>query len=468
MKFGSVCSGIEAASLAFRPLGWEAAWFSEVEPFPCSALSHHYPAVPNLGDMTTLPERVRAGEVEAPDMLCGGTPCQAFSVAGNRESLADARGNLSLTFCELADAIDDVRAERGDEPAVIFWENVPGSLSTDDNFFGCFLGALAGSGAALVPGNRQRWTDAGVVVGPRRVCAWRVLDAQFFGLAQRRRRVFVVASARDGFDPAEVLLERDGVRRHPATRREAGQDIAVGALRSTQGGSDVDHARAQHLVVGSLCADSHPGSYSGQDAYSGHLVTHALTGEGFDASEDGTGRGTPLVAVAYGGNNTGGGIDVATACNAKGGAGRMDFESETFIVFDPTQITSAANRSNPQPGDPCHTLARGQAAPAVAFSCKDYGNDATTELAPTLRAMGGNQANGGGQMAVKQHGMRVRRLLPVECERLQGMPDGYTDIPHRGKPAADGPRYKAIGNSWAVPCVAWIGRRIAAQIEMTA
>jgi DNA (cytosine-5)-methyltransferase 1 len=219
MRFGSVCSGIEAASVAWEPLGWTAAWFSEIEPFPCAVLKHHYPDVPNLGDMTKLPDLIRSGQVEVPDLLCGGTPCQAFSVAGLRQSLDDERGNLSLTFCEIADAIDEQRK------SIIFWENVPGVLSTKDNAFGCFLGALAGEDDALVPPG-GRWANAGFVDGPKRAVAWRVLDAQYFGVAQRRRRVFVVASARADFDPAAVLFEFDGLRRDTAPSREARQAVA--------------------------------------------------------------------------------------------------------------------------------------------------------------------------------------------------------------------------------------------------
>ena len=193
MRFGSVCSGIEAASVAWNPLGWEAAWFSEIEPFPSQVLAHHYPDVVNLGDMTKLPEMILNGEIEAPDILCGGTPCQAFSVAGNRQSLDDARGNLTLTFCEIADAIDRVRIMWDEKPSIIFWENVPGVLNTKDNAFGCFLAELAGEDMPLQPSGK-RWTNAGVVLGSKRAIAWRVLDAQYFGLAQRRRRVFVVAS----------------------------------------------------------------------------------------------------------------------------------------------------------------------------------------------------------------------------------------------------------------------------------
>lgn len=240
MRFGSVCSGIEAASVAFSPLGWQAAWFSEIEPFPCGVLAHHFPEVPNLGDMSDLPAKILSGEVEAPDMLCGGTPCQAFSVAGRRRSLDDARGNLSLTFCEVADAIDCVRGERGLDAAVVFWENVPGVLSTKDNAFGCFLGELVGADAPLSPG-AGRWPSAGVVAGPKRKAAWRVLDAQHFGVPQRRRRVFVVASARAGFDPAKILFERAracaGILRRAEVRGKTLPASLSEALLNTVGGS---------------------------------------------------------------------------------------------------------------------------------------------------------------------------------------------------------------------------------------
>lgn len=161
MRFASVCSGIEAASVAWGPLGWQAAWFSEIDKFASAVLAHHYPTVPNLGDMTTLAKRILNGEVEAPDVLCGGTPCQAFSMAGLRQSLADERGNLSLIFCGIANAIDTIRAIFGLPPSVILWENVPGVLSTKDNAFGCFLAGLAGEDSPLVtPGGgelAQRW-----------------------------------------------------------------------------------------------------------------------------------------------------------------------------------------------------------------------------------------------------------------------------------------------------------------------
>ncbi len=572
MRFGSVCSGIEAASVAWGPLGWEAAWLAEIEPFPSAVLAHHYPSVPNLGDMTTLPDRILSGEVEAPDLFCGGTPCQAFSVAGLRRSLDDARGNLSLTFCEIADAIDHVRLAGGKPASIVFWENVPGVLNTADNAFGCFLGALAGCDTAIEPLAATGWTDAGVVAGPSRTVCWRVLDAQFFGLAQRRRRVFVVASAREGFDSAAVLLEFEGVRRDSAPSREAGEGATGGAtpsfgIRSANTKANgwgiqrelthtLDTASpqivAQAFGGGQNCAQTdvstalsaHPGG-SRLDFQTETFVAHTLRGEGFDASEDGTGRGTPLVPVMSNdpataicaneqrtytnegsrfqlrnvvaqpvgvlawqpGNVTRGAgsppsAEVFPTLKSDHGRGASD-QQPHVLAFDTTQITSAANYSNPKPGDPCHPLAAGAHAPAIAFSSKDHGADATADLAPTLRAMNhaDSHANGGGQMAVAftatgqagagwappsfpveveraqtldtrraqsvMQNMQVRRLTPTECERLQGFPDGYTAIPWRGKPASecpDGPRYKALGNSWAVPVVRWIGRRIHAAL----
>jgi len=502
IHFGSVCSGIEAASVAWHPLGWKAAWLSEIEPFPSALLAHHYPDVPNLGDMTTLPARINAGEVMAPDVFCGGTPCQAFSVAGLRQSLDDARGNLSLTFCEIANAIDTVRLGAGQQPAIIFWENVPGVLNTKDNAFGCFLAGIAGEDKPLLPSG-EKWTGAGCVLGSKRAVAWRVLDAQYFGLAQRRKRVFVVASAREGFDPAAVLFEFDGVRRDFAPSREARKEAARTTATCTGAGS----ANEMIPVVGSLCARTGI-SISVQDASQSHLIpAYALVGNTIgrkpenggngngwteelsytltktdihcvmqpipidmrnagrdpekhdEMNRQGVGVGEPgdpahtvtsafvhAVAqpIAFQQNTRdevryiNGDGQIVGALAASAGMKQTNYIAQP-IAFDTTQITSPYNYSNPQAGDPCHPLAAGAHPPTVV--------------------QGRN--NGGENVLIQQ--MAVRRLTPTECERLQGFPDGYTAIPWRKKEAAecpDGPRYKALGNSWAVPVVRWIGQRI--------
>jgi DNA (cytosine-5)-methyltransferase 1 len=485
--FGSVCSGIEAASVAWHPLGWRAAWLAEIEPFPSAVLAHHYPDVPNLGDMTKLPERISSGEVPAPDVFCGGTPCQAFSVAGLRKSLDDARGNLSLIFCEIANAIDTVRAGRGDPPAIIFWENVPGVLSTKDNAFGCFLAALAGEDDALEPPGGGGWSNAGYVSGPQRTIAWRTLDAQYFGLAQRRRRVFVVASARDDFDPAAVLFEFSGVRRDSAPSREAGQSIAPAVTAGAPNGGAAHGARSGSAKEGLIVPV--------QPYEVGNCLT-ARMHKGINSTLD-EGQTPVLQPIPLDMRNAGRDPEKHDEMNRQGvGVG--------------------------EPGDPAHTVTSAfvhAVAQPIAFSAKDHGADATADLSPTLRAMGhaDSHANGGGQMAVaigldqelngrvelagtlqrKGEGgfqgsvmtpaMAVRRLTPVECERLQGFPDNYTNIPWSAAKEAtrkgisyeavlalrgmtlrgpnledcpDGPRYKALGNSWAVPNVRWIGARI--------
>lgn len=386
MRYLSVCSGIEAATVAWEPLGWEAVAYSEIEKFPSAVLKHHYPDVPNLGDMTNY----REWETDGTDLVVGGTPCQSFSVAGLRAGMDDPRGNLALVFCGL---VEQVR------PRWVVWENVPGVLSSDEGRdFGAFLGGLAELGYGV---------------------AYRVLDAQYFGLAQRRKRVFVVGCLGDWRGPAAVLLERSGLYGDPSPGRETGSHVA-GTLEAGAGRRRGDSQSVGSLTaagVGTCGADDNQGQ-------AGHLVAHTLKGEGFDASEDGTGRGTPI------------------------------------IPFDTTQITSKTNRCQPKAGDPCHPLAAGAHPPSVAFTTKDHGQDATEDLAPTLRAMPGDHANGGGQIGVQQ-GLGVRRLTPRECERLQGFPDDYTLVPYRKKPAADGPRYKALGNSMAVPVMRWIGERIA-------
>ncbi len=465
ITYGSICSGIEAASLAWECLGFKPSWFAEIEPFPSAVLAHRWPAVTNMGDMTKLAREVLLGSITAPLILVGGTPCQAFSVAGMRAGLADPRGALTIKYVELADAVDHVRPA-GDE-CIVVWENVPGVLSDKGNAFGCFLGALVGESDALQPSG-GKWTDAGCVYGPVRTAAWRVLDAQYFGLAQRRRRVFVVASARTGFDPAAVLFEREGVRRDTAPRRGEGENptgtIAGGARRN--GGYSTDDipltaatitanygkdggARAGNdcqpvnlIVAGTLQANGKAaGSATQQDAESGLLVVH--------------GTQDPCVS------------DKAFALGRNSGQ-----ENAVFA------IQAGALRTNPLSGqdgvgvqaDHAYTLEARAEVQAVAYDF--LGTPASevakeTDIHTPLRARKPGQFENSTVTTVVQHSA-VRRLTPRECERLQGFPDDWTLIPWRGKPAEecpDGPRYKAIGNSKAVPVVRWIGRRIKQQLE---
>jgi DNA (cytosine-5)-methyltransferase 1 len=479
MRYGSVCSGIEAASVAWMPLGWDAAWFSEIEPFPCQLLAHHYPDVPNLGDMTTLPELIEAGEVEAPDVLCGGTPCQSFSVAGKRLSLADKRGNLTLTFCEIADAIDAARFVRGEQPAIIFWENVPGIFSAAGNAFGCFLAQLCGGSEPLDAPNG--WTASGCVSGPRRTAAWRVLDAQYFGVAQRRKRVFVVASARDDIDPAKILFEFGGVRRDFAPSREAREGVTGAFAARTerpqpvvmahgQAGAEIAVNRSptltcnheQPIVFDTTQITSpqnrsnpKPGDPCHSLAAGGHVPIaihpHCIGRapgagpQGKEYMEDGSAycldaRGAAQ-ALAYSVAVE----DVAPTLASNGDA-HSGFRDEYGLALSPVYPLDLRNAlRDPEKQD---------AQNRQGVGCGDDGDPAPSLTAAHVHGV-----------AVK---MQVRRLTPVECERLQGFPDGYTAIPVKGKPAADSPRYKALGNSWAVPVVQWIGDRIDADAKEAA
>jgi DNA (cytosine-5)-methyltransferase 1 len=579
-----VCSGIEAASVAWTPLGWKHIGFAEIEKFPSAVLAHHYPAVKNHGDFTKIKTRT-LGRV---DILCGGTPCQAFSVAGARKSLDDARGNLTLAFVGLAHDLADNNGLRN-----VVWENVPGVLSTHDNAFGCFIAGLVGASnpfipvePAPLPGKSNRWWGwsakskthyikwprCGVVIGPKGRAAWTVKDAQYFGLAQRRERVIVIADFGNGADPAAVLFEPESVRRDSPPSRETGQSIAptISARPTGGGGLGTDFDLDGGLIPSAVPTLSRPLLAKGNDSFDETLqtyvahaiqagalrenpnsgpdgvgvqadiaytlearaevqavsyappiarcvatregssldfetttmvavgvtgpISHALKAEGADASEDSTGRDTPIVYVVHGTQ------DPCTSPHTAFALGRNN-GGENVIAFDTTQITSPSNYSVPKPGAPCHPLAAGAHPPAICFSAKDYGADASVELAPTLRAGGHttSHATSGTLRAgrIPEHEMilntvtsAVRRITPRECERLQGFqflcsptfpgawrdeagrwwsPD-YTAIPWRGKPTAqcpDGPRYKALGNSWAVPKFRWLGQRIASLMPNT-
>ncbi len=194
LTFGSVCSGIEASQLAFAPYGFEQLWSSEIAEFPSKVLKFHYPTIPNVGDMIDLPKLILQKKYDAPDLFCGGTPCQAFSLAGWQNGLSDKRGQLTMTFIEIANAIDEVRRKEEKEPAIILWENVEGVLNDKTNAFGNFIAGLAGFEEEI---KVAKWTKSGYLEGPFRNVAWRVIDAKYFGLAQQRKRLYVLAGGKD-------------------------------------------------------------------------------------------------------------------------------------------------------------------------------------------------------------------------------------------------------------------------------
>lgn len=424
MKYLSVCSGIEAASVAWEPLGWSPAGFSEIEAFPSAVLAHRFPGVKNYGDFTSItrsPELL--SELGQVDLLVGGTPCQSFSVAGLRGGLGDARGNLALEFFRLAAAL---------HPRWLVWENVPGVLSSGGGRdFGSILGALAELGYGY---------------------AYRVLDAQYVGacavhreergrgpVPQRRRRVFLVAHAGGRAErAAAVLFEPACVRGNPSegegARKEASSSARAGA--ASCGWSSNDGVTFAPATVGTLTDGAHAG---------GGLTARTHTRDVFCPS-----IANPLTARMGKGINTT--ADEGQTPIITGGV----FDLSLPLPFDTTQVTRPTSHSNPQPGAASHTLAAQAHPPAIAFmwqvgATQQMSIDA--DKSPTLVKSQGP--------ALSLPKIGVRRLMPVECERLQGFPDGWTDVPHRGKPAADAPRYKAIGNSMAVPVMRWIGRRIA-------
>lgn len=578
----SICSGLGGAALALDALGFREVANAEIEPFCAALLDHRYGsgrpwrmpdpeaegltdderrerraairavahldptalggnAPPNLGDFT----QIEPSELPPVDMLIGGTPCQAFSFAGLRRGMADARGNLTLAFVELAHGLAETNGTR-----CALWENVPGVLSDDDNAFGCFLGAFVGADDALLPSARPRsgkgnahwrldeekgwiprWPSAGMVAGPRARAAWIVRNAQYFGVPQRRERVFLVVDLGGGPDPAAVLFERKGVRGHSGAGGKARKDVAgpVKASAARRGGRE-DNGDGHSLIPEAVYLGNAEGG--AEDA---PFLTASNLGKTVNNQTPLVGEPVMFKPSHYTRDKDGAPATVAPPLSADADKGDQDPVLLAPVPFDETQITSKTNRSQPQPGDPSPTLAKGARPPAIAFSCKDHGADATMDLAPTLRAMphATSHANAGGQLAVafdlrgREGGVQfegphdtanlraasggssrsyvafafeergrgddgrgydraphfseelaptvntvkppavaqewaVRRLLPVECERLQGVPDGFTDIPWRGKDhAPDGPRYRAIGNGWATPVVRWIGRRIA-------
>ena len=353
--FGSVCSGIEAASYVLKPLGVKSLWLSEIDEFPCKFLETFYKESPNVGDMNDIPQLIQDGKIEVPDLLCGGTPCQAFSLAGWREGINDDRGQLTLKFFDILNKMDEVRLSKGLGRAVCFWENVEGVLTDEDNAFGCFLAGLAGLDEPIVSPLEQRykkvkidgkvvkkevsprWNSAGVLLGKDRNIAWRVLDAKYFGLPQQRKRIYVIAGGKD-FNPHNVLFEN--------------------------GGKFVDPFKIINKPATSL-----PNL--------------------FDNDETETNIDSSLTR-------------------------RIDgHEIEIFRTYTDCLYAAYGTKWN------------------------------------------GNAAAMNGSLFVAQDG-RLRRITPIEAERIMGFPDNYTLLPK----CRDTQRFRATGNSWAVNVIRWLMERL--------
>jgi len=378
MRYGSVCSGVEAASMAWEPLGWEPVFFSEVDEFPSAVLNQHWPDVPNHGDMTQFEDW--GYERGAIDILVGGTPCQSFSIAGMRGGLADSRGNLSLTYMRMVDQL---------RPKWTVWENVPGVLSSGGGRdFGSIVGALAEFGYS---------------------CSWRVLDAQNFGVPQRRRRVFLVGCASgDWRDPAQVLFESGcGGRDSTQSRKKRKEDT----------GSPIPS------VAGSLDTQCGGGKLTHQSLSNGHLLLQPQVARmrGFgDYEIDGTFSTTKA----------------------------RDWKDATDLVIHSAGVAPTITSSGPP-----YSRTGNQGSEVDALVVHGTQDPIVSNKAMPI------QMNCGQESAMLSSG-KVRRLTPTEAERLQGFPDGHTDIGWKGKPTPDSHRYKAMGNSMAVPVMRWIGERI--------
>ena len=391
MKYLSVCSGIEAASVAWHTLGWEPAAFCEIEAFPSAVLEHRYPNVPNYGDFTRLTDAAHPIHGAGVDLLVGGTPCQAFSVAGLRQGLADPRGGLSLEYVRLARALG---------PRWLLWENVPGVLSSGQaRDFGSFIGALVESGYGL---------------------AWRVLDAQHVrvdgyagAVPQRRKRVFLVGClGGDASRAASVLLEPEGVRGHTPPRRASRKGAAADAVGGVE-------ARF----------------------WNWNPVAESLTCTSDDQRMPDKNRMQMVVCPS----------DVPVCLNA-GAMGRREPGSETMIP-----VITYGNKSGQLDTDGSSI---GVLHPVVGFQTRGSNID----IGQISGTIGTNADRASDSAPMVAQTMSVRRLTPIECERLQGFPDGWTAIPWKGKSAGEcpaGPRYKALGNSMACNVMRWLGTRIA-------
>jgi len=462
VNYLSLFSGIEAASVAWRPLGWQCVGVAEIDPFPCAVLAHHYPDAPNLGSVTDITDEQIAA-LGPIDVVVGGSPCQDLSVAGKRVGLAGERSGLFHDQLRIFHAARHLCGAR-----FLVWENVPGAFSSRaGRDFAVVVGAMAG---CRVDVPEDGWGTEGVALGEHGLVEWAVLDAQWFGVAQRRRRVFAVLDVGDWAGRPPILLERDSLRGDSAPSREAGEGVAPTIAARTRGGGGLgtDFDCDGGLVAGVahfLRAQSQLSHREDQDTL---IVADTLRGEGFDASEDGTGRGTPLAPVP---------IQNATRVKDQNGLGIGNAGDPMYTLDQGGQhaIAFAADDYKDGGYEECDTARplttsadRTRAAPVVttlAIRGRGDSHDLETRTDGTANALlTPNGGRGGIGVGAIHCGMQVRRLTPVECSRLQGFPDDYLlQVPWRGKtPPPDGPMYKALGNSMAVPVMRWIGQQIAA------
>ena len=471
MKFISLFAGVGGFDEGMERAGHVPVAQVEWDKNAAGVLKRRWPDVPLFCDVN---------EVKAEDlpwdednlMICGGSPCQAFSVAGLRKSLSDDRGNLALTFNRLCDAIDDLRLNAGKEPAIIVWENVPGVLNTEDNAFGCFLGGLAGSDAPLVPIGEQRWTNSGLVDGPRRSVSWRILDSQFYGVAQRRRRVFALAigGSRRWSSPNALLPLTNRLPRNPKKGGKTGEDSpsnasggftpgsfggyeeGVGTLRS-QGG---DLGGGSETLAGAC--DVYNGEETGETAATVTSATGIANASG------------PKV-MAYSQRGREGGEQIEVDESGVMPALRGGSTHRLGVAHEPA-VCSWNGDTTPKASEDVSVTLRSQQGGegvGVAFGL-DQEHNGDVELYGTLKA---KENSGGFEGSVAQN-LTVRRLTPRECMRLQGFDDDHCDercelelVGNEWKATgkvvkqADGPIYKQAGNAVSVPVAEFIGKRLA-------
>ena len=400
MTYATLCTGIGGFDLGFDRAGMECVYQCELDKQCNRILNRWWPNVARGKDVTddaTASELIRL----RPRLVAFGSPCQDLSVAGRRAGLAGERSGLFFRCVELAFTCE---ADR------VVWENVPGVFTSNGGEdFACVLEALTGHSVGVPPNG---WRNTGVCIGPLYSVAWAVLDAQWFGLAQRRERVFLVGSLSDRAYPYEVLSLAESVPWDSPPSRKSRERVADCLTAGVAASRGVNK----------------PGRRREDDS---NIVAHTLRAAGHDASEDGTGRGVPLVPVP----------------------------------FDTTQITSKGNYSNPQPGQPCHPLSATAHAPAIAFDwmAGDGGSDDSfrgksrkwiERAGEYTGALGATKRDG------ICHANIVRRLMPIECERLMGFPDGWTAQGADGESVSDSARYHMLGNSIAVTNAEWLGRRL--------